>query len=636
MERSRKIKILSLMIAGIIIIALFAFMFSGDNFLIIKGIFDENVSNEELIELIKSMGIRGAIPIAIISMMQVVLTFIPSEPIQVLSGMGYGLIYGSLICLIGVFLGNSIIFLAYKFFGDGLKKYFENNIELDWDKLRHSKKIALFVILLYLLPAIPYGLICFFAASLNIKYPRYIALTTLGAIPSIILDVGLGHMALSASWIISLIVFIILVLLIVVLAIKRKQLFAYVNKLIHKSHEPYKSDTIVRKHNWLVYFFDKIIFSLIIKFKFKFRYNKNAEVQGPCIVLCNHGSFYDFLFAALMLKKHRPHFISARLYFYNKKLAWLLRASGVFPKSMFANDIENVQNCLRVIKSGKVLVMMPEARLSTVGKFEGVQDATYKFIKKMGVPVYTINLYGDYLACPKWGDKTRKKSVVNAELNLLYTAEQIQNTDLEQVKEKINSVLNYDEFKWLEENPKVAYKHKTLAVGLENVLNRCPKCNSEFTLKTENRTIICEHCGLKVNIDDRYQLSDDVKFKNIAQWYEWQNEIIKNQILSDPDYKLTSKVELKLQSYDGKKLLRTAGFGICTLDRSGLTYVGTIDGEETVKKFDIKIIYRLLFGAGEDFEIYEGKQLYYFVPEDTRSAVKWYVASGIIKEYCNE
>ncbi len=636
MERSRKIKILSLMIAGIIIIALFAFMFSGDNFLIIKGIFDENVSNEELIELIKGMGIRGAIPIAIISMMQVVLTFIPSEPIQVLSGMGYGLIYGSLICLIGVFLGNSIIFLAYKFFGDGLKKYFENNIELDWDKLRHSKKIALFVILLYLLPAIPYGLICFFAASLNIKYPRYIALTTLGAIPSIILDVGLGHMALSASWIISLIVFIILVLLIAVLAIKRKQLFAYVNKLIHKSHEPYKSDTIVRKHNWLVYFFDKIIFSLIIKFKFKFRYKKNAEVKGPCIVLCNHGSFYDFLFAALMLKKHRPHFISARLYFYNKKLAWLLRASGVFPKSMFANDIENVQNCLRVIKSGKVLVMMPEARLSTVGKFEGVQDATYKFIKKMGVPVYTINLYGDYLACPKWGDKTRKKSVVNAELNLLYTAEQIQNTDLEQVKEKTNSVLNYDEFKWLEENPKVAYKHKTLAVGLENVLNRCPKCNSEFTLKTENRTIICEHCGLKVNIDDRYQLSDDVEFKNIAQWYEWQNEIIKNQILSDPDYKLTSKVELKLQSYDGKKLLRTAGFGICTLDRSGLTYVGTIDGEETVKKFDIKIIYRLLFGAGEDFEIYEGKQLYYFVPEDTRSAVKWYVASGIIKEYCNE
>ena len=82
-------------------------------------------------------------------------------------------------------------------------------------------------------------------------------------------------------------------------------------------------------------------------------------------------------------------------------------------------------------------------------------------------------------------------------------------------------------------------------------------------------------------------------------------------------------------------MLRTAGFGECTLDRSGLTYVGTIDGQEVVKKFDMKIIYRILFGAGEDFEIYEGKQLYFFVPEDTRSAVKWYAVSEILKENCN-
>ena len=43
-------------------------------------------------------------------------------------------------------------------------------------------------------------------------------------------------------------------------------------------------------------------------------------------------------------------------------------------------------------------------------------------------------------------------------------------------------------------------------------------------------------------------------------------------------------------------------------------------------------IYRLLFGAGEDFEIYEGKELWYFVPEEKRSAVAWYIVSGILKE----
>ena len=639
MERSKRnkiIKISALIFIVLSIIGLFAFMFSGENFLIIQGLFDDNVSSDDLYELIKNMGFRGAIPLTLLSSMQVVLTFLPAEPAQVLSGMCYGFFNGFLICLMGVFLGNTLIYLAYKHFGDGLKRYFQKNINIDFEKLRTSKRMILFIFLLYFLPAIPYGLICFFTASLNTKYPRYIVLTTLGSIPSIMIGVGLGHMAVSASWIISLIVFAIIVALIILLAVKRNQLFDYVNKLIAKSHEPYKSDTVVKKHNRVFNFFEKIIFAIIIKFKFRFKYKKNAKVKGPCIVLCNHGSFYDFLFSAIMLKKQNPHFIAARLYFYNKKLAWLLRKSGVFPKSMFANDIENVQNCLRVIKSGKVLVMMPEARLSTVGKFEGIQEATFKFIKKMGVPVYTINLYGDYLACPKWGDKTRKKSTVFAELNLLFTAEEIQNTELEQVKDKINTALNYDEFKWLSENPGVKYKHKTLAVGLENILSRCPKCNSEFTLKTDNRTITCEHCGMQASLDDRYQLSGDVNFKTIAEWYEWQKDLLKNEILSNPDYKLTSKVELKHQSFDGKEMLRTAGFGECTLDRSGLTYVGTIDGEQTVKKFDMKIIYRLLFGAGEDFEIYENKQIYFFVPEELRSAVKWYVASEILKENCSE
>ena len=639
MEHSKKnklVKIISLTFIVLAVLGLFVFMFSGDNFLIIKGLFDKNVSSEELYDLVKNMGFRGAVPLVLLCMMQVILTFLPAEPAQVLSGMCYGFTYGCLICILGVFIGNTLIYLAYKHFGEGLKKYFQKNIDIDFEKLRTSKRMILFIFLLYFLPAIPYGLICFFTASLNTKYPRYIILTTLGSIPSILIGVGLGHMAVSASWVISLIVFVIIVALIIVLTVKRKQIFAYFNKLIHKSHEPYKSDTIVKKHNSFIVFFEKIIFALIIKFKFKFRFKKNAKVEGPAIVLCNHGSFYDFLFTSIMLKKQRPHFISARLYFYNRRLAWLMRKSGVFPKSMFSNDIENVQNCLRVIKGGKVLVMMPEARLSTVGKFEGIQGTTFKFIKKMGVPVYTINLYGDYLACPKWGDKTRKKSVVYAELNQLYTSEEIQNTDLEQVSLTINKALDYDEFKWLSENPDVKYKHKTLAVGLENILSRCPKCNSEFSLKTQGNTITCEHCNLQVEIDNRYQLSGDTSFNTIAEWYEWQNNILKNEILSNPDYKLTSKVELKHQSLDGKKMLRTAGFGECTLDRSGLTYVGTIDGEEVVKKFDMKIIYRLLFGAGEDFEIYEGKQIYFFVPEELRSAVKWYVASEILKENCNE
>ena len=57
--------------------------------------------------------------------------------------------------------------------------------------------------------------------------------------------------------------------------------------------------------------------------------------------------------------------------------------------------------------------------------------------------------------------------------------------------------------------------------------------------------------------------------------------------------------------------------------------VVSLSGAE--KFFEMDCIYRILFGAGEDFEIYEGRELYYFVPEDVRSAVMWYIVSGLLK-----
>ena len=79
--------------------------------------------------------------------------------------------------------------------------------------------------------------------------------------------------------------------------------------------------------------------------------NRVGKPKQPAIVLCNHGSFIDFLFCAALLGKYKPNFIIARLYFYNRTLRWLLHLLGGFPKSMFTMDTESAKNCLRVLKS---------------------------------------------------------------------------------------------------------------------------------------------------------------------------------------------------------------------------------------------------------------------------------------------
>jgi len=359
--------------------------------------------------------------------------------------------------------------------------------------------------------------------------------------------------------------------------------------------------------------------------------NKAGKPEKPSIILCNHGSFIDFIYAAALIRKYKPNFIVARLYFYNTWLGWLLRTVGAFPKSMFATDLENAKNCLIVLREKNHLAMMPEARLSTTGRFEDIQQSTYSFIKKAGVSVYTIKLHGDYLADPKWGKGFRRGAVVEAEMDLLYTAEQIKELSLEQLKQGIDARLYYNEFEWLEQRPHIHYRSRRMAEGLENILTTCPVCNRTYTLTTKKDQVFCQHCGYLTSVDDRYRFDEGFRFRNFAHWYDWQKERLEKEILENPDYTLSSRVELRLPG-TGNGLTRHSGQGVCTLSRNGLTYEGTRDGQAVTLHFSLRRIYRLLFGAGVNFELYDGREILFFVPEEKRSAVQWYLASMILHD----
>lgn len=629
-KTTRRTKIIALISFVAIFLALLVFLFYGDNFDILKEIFDTNATKDEIRESIGELGIRAYIVVFVLAMIQVVFTFIPAEPLHVVAGISFGLLRGVAVCFAGILAGNTIIFFLNKFFGLRVKDLFASDVDIDFEKAKKSKRVALIVILLYVLPAIPYGIICFFASSMGMGYLRYIMITGVGSIPSLILDVGLGHITMATSWTVSIIVFVAIIILLALMFIYKKQIFGKVNEYIVKSHE--KTKNKVGNYNPLVFkgAGNLIYYSLKGKAKIKLT-NNVGELEKPCIVLCNHGSFYDFIWTGKMLMKYKPHYVVARMYFGHKILRYILDRTGALPKSMFTNDVESAKNCVKVINNGEMLVMMPEARLSTVGLFEDIQDTTIKFIHKMAVNIYTIQANGSYLAKPKWADKFRKGSVIEVELNKLYSAEEVKNLSFEEVKLGIEKAIGYNEWEWLENNKDISYKSKTIAHGLENVLCVCPKCHKKHSLKTDKNIITCESCDLKVEVDNRYQLSG-VEFKNIAEWHNWQTEVFRQEIKENEDFKLESEVELRHLSKDGKSCTRHAGNGKCVFDKTGLKYTGTQDGVEIEKFFPVEHIYRVLFGAGEDFEIYDGKELYYFAPTDLRSCVEWYIVSGILKE----
>jgi transcription elongation factor Elf1 len=248
----------------------------------------------------------------------------------------------------------------------------------------------------------------------------------------------------------------------------------------------------------------------------------------------------------------------------------------------------------------------------------------------MGVHVYTIKISGDYLAKPKWATGIRYGSLVETELSLLFTPEELAELSLEEIKARTENALYYDEFEWLKKHPELHYRSRRMAEGLENILTRCPKCGAHYSIVTKGRRVCCEKCDLTTEVNDRYGFKDGVPFENFSEWYDWQVKKIKEEIDKNENFSLSAPVELRHASKDGKTLLTLAGNGECTLTKEGLTYKGTEYGETIEKHFSIESIYRLLFGAGEDFEVYVGKEIYYFTPNERRSCVDFYIASTVL------
>ena len=631
MQQQTKQKLLIGVSVTVVVTLLIMLALSGGNLALLKSLFTKDLTNEELSEQLMGFGWRGYIVITVLAMLQVVCTFLPAEPVQVLAGFTFGFPVGLLLCVIGVLLGNTLIYMLQSIFGDRLRGFFIKKLNLDLEKIARSSKAVLIIFILYFLPAIPYGMICFLAASLGMSCRRYITITALGALPSVCIGVGLGYMTIASHWIVSVCTFAMLILLVGVMFYKKDVLFAKLNSYAERHKRTAKAK--VRKVNGFmmsVLYYGARVYLFLCGVRVK-TVNKIGMLEAPAIVLCNHGSFIDFIYAAALLRKSKPHFMVARLYFYHDFLSWLLRTVGAFPKSMFAMDMENAKNCLTVLQDGEILAMMPEARLSTAGRFEDIQGSTYSFIKKSGVNVYTVKIGGSYLADPKWGKGFRRGSVVEAELDLLYTGQQVKELPMEQLKQGVEARLTYDELRWLQQHPEIRYHSTRMAEGLENILSVCPVCGRKHTITTEKNKIFCEHCGYLTSLDDRYGFTGDFRFADFSQWYHWQLALLETEITENEDYTLSSKVELRLPG-NGNSLTRHGGTGTCTLNREGLTYAGTKDGETVELHFSLRRIYRLLFGAGVNFEIYDGTQILFFVPEEKRSAVDWYMASMILHD----
>lgn len=173
---------------------------------------------------IDDSGLLGFLWLFGIQVLQIFLFIIPGEPIEVLAGMCYGGFWGTIFIMLSSTLISATIFFLVRAYGKRFIGLFceEDRIEkIENSKLfRNPKKIEFILFLLFFIPGTPKDLLSYLAGLLPIRPLRYLFITTIARIPSILSSTMAGDSLLLGNWQQSLLIygitfFIIAVILVV-------------------------------------------------------------------------------------------------------------------------------------------------------------------------------------------------------------------------------------------------------------------------------------------------------------------------------------------------------------------------------------------------------------------------------------
>lgn len=162
---------------------------------------------------IDDMGIFGPLVIIGLIFIQLLVAFLPGEPLEILAGMCYGTWGGMLLIFIGVLLGSSLIFFSVKKFGkDFIETFFETKSiqKLKNNKLmKNTNKLEFIFFILFFLPGTPKDLFTYIGGLMPIKASRFLLISTFARFPSIITSTFAGSNIIEGNMRLTVITFIV-------------------------------------------------------------------------------------------------------------------------------------------------------------------------------------------------------------------------------------------------------------------------------------------------------------------------------------------------------------------------------------------------------------------------------------------
>ena len=198
----------------------------------------------------------------------------------------------------------------------------------------------------------------------------------------------------------------------------------------------------------------------------------------------------------------------------------------------------------------------------------------------MKVPVVTLICRGHHINSPFWNLHDRGVRPIEAEMTLLYTAQELREASPDEINEKIVRAFQYDEYRWQKERGiRVTYPKR--AEGLHKVLYQCAACRTEFRMVSRDDRLICEACGKSWRMTELGELEADgggTEFSRIPDWYEWERANVRDEV--ERGVYSSGELRVTVDTLPNAKRFIRLGEGVMIHDMNGFAVRGTdTDGD---------------------------------------------------------
>lgn len=148
--------------------------------------------------------------------LQIILAFLPGEPLELAIGYIFGSWIGTLICLLGSFIGTITVYFLVRIFKHELifKMFQKEKIE-KVEKIISTKKSLFWFYIIFLIPGSPKDIMTYVSSLGNIPVCQWLILTSVCRLPSIVSSTFLSGSIKKGHITLAIVIFLVTIAIVI-------------------------------------------------------------------------------------------------------------------------------------------------------------------------------------------------------------------------------------------------------------------------------------------------------------------------------------------------------------------------------------------------------------------------------------